>query len=105
MTKLSHAEAAAIGKALGDPTRLGIFSEIAKRKELFCGELGACDMLSCATVSHHLRGLTQAGLIASRREGQFIYYRAVPERLAAYRRHLAELPRKGSRPRVSRNRR
>lgn len=90
MDQISPSEAALIAKALADPMRLGIYSQIANRcNELFCGELGACRKLSLATVSHHLRVLTQAGLITSRRNGQFMFYRAIPERLAQYRRYLA----------------
>jgi ArsR family transcriptional regulator len=92
MAGISAAEAALIGKALGDPTRLSIYSHIAnRRKGLYCGELGDCHVLSMATISHHLRVLTQAGLITSRRSGQYIFYRAVPERLAQYRSYLGKV--------------
>ena len=95
MAKMSESEASQIGKALSDPTRLGIYTEIAKRKELFCGELGACAEFSFATVSHHLRVLSQAGLISSRRSGQFIFYRAIKTRINDYRRYLAQLTKRG----------
>jgi ArsR family transcriptional regulator, arsenate/arsenite/antimonite-responsive transcriptional repressor len=98
MTGISAAEAALIGKALGDPTRLSIYSHIAnRRKELFCGELGECHVFSMATISHHLRVLTQAGLISSRRSGQYIFYRAIPTRLAQYRSYLARFGKKPAR--------
>jgi ArsR family transcriptional regulator len=91
MAEIPTSEAALIGKALGDPTRLSIYSEIAnRRKELFCGELGDCHLLSLPTISHHLRVLTQAGLISSRRSGQHIFYRALPQRLAQYRSYLSK---------------
>ena len=90
MPEITAQEAALIGKALGDPTRLGIYSYIANRRgELFCGEVGDCCGLSMATISHHLRVLTQAGLISSRRSGQFIFYRAIRGRLAEYRKFLS----------------
>lgn len=91
MADVTDTEAALIGKALGDPTRLGIYIQIMGRKELYCGELCACQLISGATISHHLRVLTQAGLISSRRSGQHIFYRAIPARLAAYRRYLSNL--------------
>lgn len=97
MAGISASEAALIGKALGDPTRLSIYSHIAnRRKELFCGELGNCHELSMPTISHHLRVLTRAGLISFRRSGQHIYYRAEPARMAAYQSYLAGLNRKAS---------
>jgi ArsR family transcriptional regulator len=80
-----------IGKALGDLNRLRIYTNIASRKELYVGELEACGMISKATVSHHLRILTAAGLIAFRPCGQHVFYRCVPSRLTAYRRFLARL--------------
>lgn len=91
MADVTDTEAALIGKALGDPTRLGIYIQIKGRKELYCGELCACQAISGATISHHLRVLTQAGLISSRRSGQHIFYHAIPGRLAAYRRYLSNL--------------
>src|SRR5258708_26055816 len=91
MAKISAQGAALIGKALGDPRRLSIYSHIANRsKGLFCGELGDCHVLSMATISHHLRVLTQAGLISSRRRGQYLFYRAIPPRLVQYRSYLAK---------------
>lgn len=91
MAEISEKDAALIGKALGDPTRLGIYSQIANRKEMFCGELLACKLISGATVSHHLKVLTQAGLIESRRCGQHIYYHALADRLKSYRKYLSNL--------------
>lgn len=89
MAELSESEVALIGKALGDPTRLGIYTQIAEQKEICCGDLNACDVISSATVSHHLSVLTRSGLVTSRRDGQHIFYRAIPKRLAEYRRYLS----------------
>jgi DNA-binding transcriptional ArsR family regulator len=47
--------------------------------------------LTPATVSHHLRILSEAGLIACRRKGQFVYSEAVPETIAAYSRALVKI--------------
>ena len=95
MPEITAQEAALIGKALGDPTRLGIYSYIADRRgELFCGEVGDCCGLSMATISHHLRVLAQAGLITSRRSGQFIFYRVIRQRITEYRKYLAKFGKK-----------
>lgn len=88
MKKLSDDEIAGIGKALGDPNRLSIYTQIAKHEELFCGEIHAKHSIAAATLSHHLKVLADLGLITSRKEGLNIYYRAVPSRLAAYAKHL-----------------
>jgi DNA-binding transcriptional ArsR family regulator len=94
MAEITETEAALIGKALGDPTRLGIYTQIASRKELYCGELEACHLFSGATVSHHLRVLTRAGLITFRRSGQHMFYRSIPARMASYRKYLSVITKK-----------
>jgi ArsR family transcriptional regulator len=91
MEKMNDAEAAQIGKALGDPNRLAIYSDLAKHKELFCGEMHCKHPISGATLSHHLKVLTDLGLITYRKEGLNMYYRAVPEKFGAYLQYLASV--------------
>lgn len=91
MSTLNDNQAAQIAKALGDPNRLCVFTQISQNKELFCGEMHAKDAISPATLSHHLKVLTEAKLITSRREGQNMYYRTRPETLEAYREYLADI--------------
>ena len=50
-------EVAQIGRALGDPNRLAIYTQIAQHDELFCGEMHAKHTISPATLSHHLKVL------------------------------------------------
>ena len=50
------------------------------------GELCVCEIerslgIAQNLVSHHLRVLRDAGLVASRREGQFVFYRRQDERV------------------------
>ncbi|WP_432093570.1 ArsR/SmtB family transcription factor [Streptomyces sp. bgisy100] len=73
---------AKVFKALGDPVRLRLLSMIASREG---GEICVCELtpafgLSQSTISHHLKLLKQAGLIASERRGTWVYYRLLPER-------------------------
>jgi len=67
---------AAVLKALADPVRLRLFTDIVVKP----GETCVCDMpdvgVSQPTVSHHLRKLREAGLIDSERRGTWVYYRA-----------------------------
>ena len=58
-----------------------------------CGEIVSMRGVTPATVSHHLKILSEAGLIACRREGQFVYSHAVPETIAAYTQALAKIAR------------
>jgi ArsR family transcriptional regulator, arsenate/arsenite/antimonite-responsive transcriptional repressor len=89
MGRMKDDEAAQIGKALGDPNRLAIYTHITQRDELFCGEMHAKHAISAATLSHHLKVLADLGLITSRKDGLNVYYRAVPEKFAAYLKYLA----------------
>lgn len=76
--------AARMFKALGDPVRLRLFSAVASHPG---GEACVCDIsdvgVSQPTVSHHLRKLREAGLLASERRGTWVYYRVEPAVLAA----------------------
>jgi ArsR family transcriptional regulator len=83
-----------ISKALGDETRLRIFEAINSREEMTCGEIVSLRDVTPATVSHHLHILLDAGLIETRREGQFVYSRANPETMEEYTRALSALTRK-----------
>jgi ArsR family transcriptional regulator len=88
MEKLTDVEVAQIGKALGDPNRLAIYTQISQSDELFCGEMHAKHTISGPTLSHHLKVLSDLGLITFRKEGLNVYYRAVPGRFKAYLHYL-----------------
>ena len=87
-------EVAQIGKALGDPNRLAIYTDIAQHDERFCGEMHAKHAISAATLSHLLKVLTDLGLITFRKEGLNVYYRIVPERFTAYLKYLEGIAQK-----------
>ena len=78
-------------KALADPARLRVLNFIAAQPD---GEACVCHFtallgLAQPTVSHHLRLLYEAGLVDRERRGTWVYYRIVPERVAALRAALA----------------
>ena len=60
-------------KALADPTRREIL-RLLRGGEKTAGELAQQFDMSKPSMSHHFAVLKQADLIASRREGQQIYY-------------------------------
>jgi ArsR family transcriptional regulator len=71
---------AAVLKALAEPTRLRLLSLVAARPD---GEACICDLtapvaLSQPTVSHHMKVLTDAGLLQREQRGKWAYYRLVP---------------------------
>jgi ArsR family transcriptional regulator len=80
-----------ISKALADATRLRIFEAISARNHMNCGEIVSMRGVTPATVSHHLKILSEAKLVACRREGQFVYSQALPETIAAYTQALAKM--------------
>lgn len=83
-------------KAIADPTRLRLLSMMLARPGL---EACTCDLteplgLTQPTVTHHLRKLAGAGIIApDRRVGNFTYYRVVPGALAGLAEVLAPVGR------------
>ena len=90
---MERSELEKISKALADETRLRIFEAISSARQMTCGEIVSMRGVTPATVSHHLKILSEAGLIACRRQGQFVYSQAVPETIAAYVRALAKIAR------------
>jgi ArsR family transcriptional regulator len=78
-------------KAVADPGRLRLLSFIAAQPQ---AEACVCHLveplgLSQPTVSHHLRVLTEAGLLARERRGTWMFYRLVPDRVERLRQALA----------------
>ena len=85
---MDRAQIEKISKALGDETRLKILQAIAERKQMNCGEIVSLQGVTAATVSHHLKILSDAELIGCRREGQFVYSETIPATMEEYTRAL-----------------
>lgn len=83
MSRLDLDEATALANqlsAIADPVRLQMLSIIASSTS---GEVCACDFVgpigkSQPTVSHHLKVLTEAGLVAGDKRGRWVWYRLSP---------------------------
>ena len=88
---MDRSEIEKISKALADQTRLRIFEAISTTKLMNCGEIVSMRGVTPATVSHHLKILSEAGPITCRRQGQFVYSHAVPETIASYTRALVKI--------------
>jgi ArsR family transcriptional regulator len=76
---------AAIAKALGDPIRLQLVDVLRKH----AGKVCVCELvplfdLSQPTVSHHLKVLRDAGIVASERQGLWAYYYVIPDALEEF---------------------
>jgi ArsR family transcriptional regulator, arsenate/arsenite/antimonite-responsive transcriptional repressor len=73
---------AAVAKALGDPVRVQLVDVLRKH----AGRVCVCELVplfdrSQPTVSHHLKVLRDAGIVASERRGLWAYYYVLPEAL------------------------
>jgi ArsR family transcriptional regulator len=88
---MTRSEIENISKALADATRLRIFEAISATDHMSCGEIVSMRGITAATVSHHLKILSEAGLITCRRKGQFVYSQANPAIIAAYTQALARI--------------
>jgi ArsR family transcriptional regulator len=92
LKEFTSSECADLFKALGDESRLRILDL------LCCQELCACHILdefsfTQPTLSHHMRILTDAGLVQGRKEGKWTYYSLngeTLERLGSYFRALSD---------------
>lgn len=84
-------ELAGAFSVLADPVRLRLLSLLASAP---AGEACVCELVeplgrSQPTVSHHLKILAEAGLIAGDKRGRWVWYRVVPERVDLLRGVLA----------------
>lgn len=70
-------------KALADPARVKIMSMLLNADEVCACDIATAIGKSQATASHHLGLLRKAGLVTGDKRGTWVYYRAIPERLAA----------------------
>ena len=67
-------------EALSSPVRRKILAYLA-HADLTAGEIAARFEMSKPAVSQHLSVLENAGLIASEKRGQFVFYRLIPDAL------------------------
>ena len=88
-----------IAKALADPRRMQVLEVIAGERECACTKLRDEFPISKATISHHIKELVRAGLVESRREGQFLQCEIRRDVLEAYAAEL--LRRAGGKTRTS----
>jgi ArsR family transcriptional regulator, arsenate/arsenite/antimonite-responsive transcriptional repressor len=70
--KTSEDNIVKIAKALSDKTRVKILKEIAIRGSISCGDAEKIAVLSQPAVSHHLKILTDAGLLDAQKDGRHV---------------------------------
>ena len=92
-SRTSTEDLGALLRALGDETRLRIFTLLAKAELCVCEIEDILD-LSQSLVSNHLAVLRRAGLVESRRDAEdarWVFYRAKAASAAAHRERLDAL--------------
>lgn len=85
---LSQAQIEKIAKALADERRLHILRSIRERQNLVCNEIQEVCTLSQPTISHHVKILTDAGLVKAEKEGRFLRLSVNQEVLDAFTKQL-----------------
>ena len=85
---------ARIFKALGDKTRLEIVVMLADGEKCACKLLEALSVTQ-PTLSHHMKILCDSGVVISRKEGKWIYYKISQEGLRVAEEYLVALKKTG----------
>jgi len=84
MMSLNQDQVEKIAKALADERRLHILRSIRERQNLVCNEIQEVCPLSQPTISHHVKILTEAGLVKAEKEGRFLRLSVNQEVLDAF---------------------
>ena len=77
-----------VAKALSDPRRVALLEAIGSADEFPCRRLCEEFPVSKGTISHHMKELLRAGLIRSRKDGQYKLYEVCRETITAYTNEL-----------------
>lgn len=84
------AEYVPILKALADQNRLAIIEHLTRGEACVC-ELLELFSVTQPTLSHHMRILSEAGLVSGRREGKWIHYSINVQRLQSFKDFIASI--------------
>ena len=77
-----------ISKAIGDPHRIKILQAVKKQGCMPCADI--CNMidLTQSSISHHVKQLTDAGLLIAEKEGRYVKYTLDKKLLNEYMKFL-----------------
>jgi ArsR family transcriptional regulator len=82
---LTEDQAQLIARALADPRRYEILKRLGTRcSSTPCSDMRDCIDISAATLSHHMKELEAAGLVAAEKDGKFVHYTPQPQILKAF---------------------
>jgi len=88
MSELSEQQLQEINRVIGDPRRFEILRHVAATSCMACSDLRTQFPISAATLSHHLKELEAAGLVATEKRGKFV---DVTFRRKVWKQYLGEL--------------
>ncbi|OBZ14747.1 transcriptional regulator [Bacillus sp. FJAT-27264] len=84
-------QAVKVYKALGEPTRIKIALLLTEEVNLCCSDIESkLETVAGSTLSHHLKQLTECGLLNFRKDGTYIYYSVNREMAQKYAPYLLE---------------
>ncbi|MFC5471911.1 ArsR/SmtB family transcription factor [Cohnella suwonensis] len=84
-------QAVKVYKALGEPTRLKIAMLLTEETTLCCSDIGSkLESVAGSTLSHHLKQLTDCGLLNLRKDGTYVYYSVNREMATKFAPYLLE---------------
>lgn len=82
-------QAVKVYKALGEPTRIKIAMMLTEEQNMCCSDIGnKLESVAGSTLSHHLKQLTDCGLLTLRKDGTYIYYSVNKEMARKYAPYL-----------------
>lgn len=91
MNTLTAKDIERISKALADPTRLTMLQAVRKSGCMQCADIREMIDLAQPSISHHLKQLTDSGLLITTKEGRNVRYSIDHAVLGAYTEFLSGL--------------
>jgi ArsR family transcriptional regulator, arsenate/arsenite/antimonite-responsive transcriptional repressor len=71
-------------KAVGDRNRLRILQEIARQGSITCAEAQQLTSLAQPSISHHIKLLTESGLVDADKNGRCVYLSLNKEKMGEF---------------------
>ncbi len=87
---MTREDISAICKAMSDPNRLKIIELLTKGEECACHLLDELQIVQ-PTLSHHMKVLSDCGLVSYRKDGKWMYYTINCERFKEFKKYISRI--------------